>query len=494
MAFKANESFLKFLTIGAVGTRASIDFLQSVGLRPIELERYCTSNKIWSTKVKRLRLPDLLCIKSGVRIEVRAKSMLQIKMSDAPANPERVWDAGLRDGDVIAFVACSDASGEWRAIATPTVFDVASLRSAVSNSRLGPPKAASEGSERDRTWPASVPKHSGVVLEVTDQKILAQMENGRKQSFPLKRRGSPDKVAYVSAGDQFTAGGTFLCGVVKHVTTPSDLLGPRWNPLPLLDSDDTIDRYVAAKAWPHVSEDPIPLEQRIEAQDDVRVALELAASAMMLGSDRGWRFVHETLWNGDREDLRMEAVFILTELGNERSSEELLRVARSTNFDGSELRQAAVWGLGKAGARLYAELVPYIADDDPAVAMHAISAFGPDLDMSVIELLIAELSNPDSRKAASASAVLRQVGGIDVARRLVSDILRSGTAGDWQIATLGALPEEVRQGLLSEELQRQVAPVALLTSETKNWLASSESARDLDFIVRQALPSLGART
>ena len=94
MGFKVNSSFLRFLTMGALGVHSVLSELKDRGFEPIELERYCTSNNIWATKVKRLRLPDLLCVKTGMRVEVRAKSDLMIRMSDAPNNPERAWDAG----------------------------------------------------------------------------------------------------------------------------------------------------------------------------------------------------------------------------------------------------------------------------------------------------------------------------------------------------------------------------------------------------------------
>ena len=111
MGFKADTSFLRFLTMGAVGVRATMAQLHADGFEPIELERYCTSNKIWATKVKRLRLPDVLCVRTGLRIEVRAKSDLKVRMSDAPTNPDRRWDVGLRDDDVVGFVACEGGGG-----------------------------------------------------------------------------------------------------------------------------------------------------------------------------------------------------------------------------------------------------------------------------------------------------------------------------------------------------------------------------------------------
>lgn len=56
MGLKVDSSFLKFVTMGALGTRRVQELMVRAGLQPIELERYSRSNKIWATKVKRLRL------------------------------------------------------------------------------------------------------------------------------------------------------------------------------------------------------------------------------------------------------------------------------------------------------------------------------------------------------------------------------------------------------------------------------------------------------
>lgn len=80
--FKSEASFLEKITMGAIGAQKVIELLNANGHNVIELERYSTSNKIWATKIKRLRLPDLICLKCGRRIESRAKSKLGIIMSD----------------------------------------------------------------------------------------------------------------------------------------------------------------------------------------------------------------------------------------------------------------------------------------------------------------------------------------------------------------------------------------------------------------------------
>lgn len=132
MGFKVDTSFLRFLTMGALGVRRVADELRELGFQPIELERYCASNKIWATKIKRLRMPDLLCVRTGLRVEVRAKSDLKIRMSDAPNNPDRVWDAGCRDEDVVALIACAGSPEGPMPADRAVYFSVRTMRESVA--------------------------------------------------------------------------------------------------------------------------------------------------------------------------------------------------------------------------------------------------------------------------------------------------------------------------------------------------------------------------
>ena len=144
MGFKADTSFLRFLSMGAVGVHRVMDRLRARGFEPIELERYCGSNKIWTTKVKRLRLPDLLCVKTGMRAEVRAKTDLKIRMSDAPANPDRVWDAGLRDDDIVALITCFDTDDGPEPADDAVCFTVVEVLGVHSSIQLPLPRRARE--------------------------------------------------------------------------------------------------------------------------------------------------------------------------------------------------------------------------------------------------------------------------------------------------------------------------------------------------------------
>jgi hypothetical protein len=482
MAFKADSSFLRFLTMGAIGVHRTMQILQKRGFHPVELERYCGSNKIWATKVKRLRLPDLLCVRTGLRLEVRAKSDLKVRMSDAPQNPERVWDAGLRDDDLVAFIACREADSTLVAAERAAFFRVAALRASAKRSKLGAPKSASEGSERDRTWPVTVPSRSGSVLEVSAEKLVVQMHADgdrpeRRQTYRLK-----DRKAYVKPGEKFDAGVDIIAGLPDSMANLGSYLNRNYQPTKGLKNANVVDRYAAVKALRH-REDPgrlAALEKLLqEAKLDNRVRLEAAGVAAALGSKAGQDAIGAFVWeNAGGPELRMEAAFILSELGNaEFPADALRQIADSADLRGDEVREAAVWGLGMTGLRRYDMLLRFIGDEDEGVALHAITGFGRDTPRSVIEALIEDLIVGDAHRAPGASASLLNVGTDDVLDALISAARRQPV--DWVLATLGRMPpEETRRRLAGSGLLRRIAPL-LLTAPGANRLASEEVAERL---------------
>jgi hypothetical protein len=312
LGLKVDSSFLKFLTMGALGARRVCNLMADAGLQPIELERYSRSNKIWSTKVKRLRLPDLLCARTGLRVEVRAKSDLTIKMSDAPSNPARRWNTGLAPRDMIAFVLIREAEdGTLQPADNAELFWVENLQATEANSRLGPPKSASEGAERDREWPSIVPSNNGLVQALDEARISTRLDNGRNQTYQLR-----GKTAYFAVGQRFLADCQFLAGLPAEKAAFPNPRGVRWNPRNLLGAASPIDRYVAVKALGFVGAAPdIPAITNIAEHDpEGRVALEAAASLARLGNDHGLALLKAAIDEPQLPFLRMEAVLALSEL------------------------------------------------------------------------------------------------------------------------------------------------------------------------------------
>jgi hypothetical protein len=298
--------------MGAAGARQVMRLLENAGFQPIELERYCTSNKIWSTKVKRLRLPDLLCVRTGTRIEVRAKSDLKIRMSDAPTNPDRRWNSGMRKDDLSAFIACFDDEGTPKPADEAVFFSFGDLEKTEGVSSLGPPKSASEGAERDRTWPCVVPQRNGVVDSVDKATITVIMEPdedrpvARRQTFQLR-----GKVAYVSPGDRFKAQASIIAGVPARRVDIRTYLNNRYNPLVDIDSQNAVDRYAAVKSVSYLldkkKEVVAAIDRRLSLEKEERVLLEAAGAGTLLESQKAWDCLASFVWKQERADLRMKS-------------------------------------------------------------------------------------------------------------------------------------------------------------------------------------------
>lgn len=181
----------------------------------------------------------------------------------------------------------------------------------------------------------------------------------------------------------------------------------------------------------------------------------------------------------------MEAILILSELKTPFARSELVRAAMQ--FRGDERRQAAIWGLGKAGLRSYADLVPFISDEEENVAYHAIAAFGADTPRPVIERLVTMLVAGEPRTAPAASEALRVIANADVLAFLVQAAIEHKGNIDWVLATLGRLPPDtVRAHLKGTTLLDRVEPM-LLVSRGASWLATEKAATDMAFLVKQNL-------
>lgn len=359
MAFKVDASFLRFLTIGALGVRHVAGELRDLGFEPVELERYATSNKIWTTKIKRLRVPDLLCARTGIRIEIRAKTAI-------------------------------------------------------------------------------------------------------------------------------------LAGLPESLANLEDRLAGQYDPVAALDAEAAMDRFAAVKALPARPDlhdtAVIALDAMLAAEPDIRVALEAAGSAAAPGSKQGEDYLASLLArNAPGDDMSMEAILILSEIRTSFARQQLLQVADSVGFCGRELRQAAVWGLGKTGHCSYEDLVEFIGDDEQDVALHAIGAFGPDTPQPVISALTEVLLSHDTRKAAAASEVLRRIDNVSVLRTVLAVASAPPPGGDWALATLGRLsPDMVRVELSGTPLLRRLEPM-LLTAPITNWLEGESTSAELAFLLKQDL-------
>ena len=412
---------------------------------------------------------------------------------NAPNNPDRAWDAGLQDDDLVAFIACFD-DGEGPVAADEAMFfRIGDLRSTVDQSKLGPPKSASEGAERDRTWPATIPKRDGRILEVNNQRIVAELFAGgdqavRRQSYALK-----GKTPYVREGDVFRADSSFLSGLPSSMADLSAYLSHVYDPFAALGSHNDVDRYAAVKSFPYGDGDRTKASQALETlitrEREQRVKLEAAGSAAALGSTLRQETIAQFIWDEQAaHELRMEAVLILAELGDGGFTRELLKsIVAYPGFAENEVRQAAIWGLGKAGLRAYEDVLPFIADEEKNVALHAIGAFDANTPQRVIDRLVELLLHGDQRVAPAASEALRIIGSPEAIIALHYAYRQNEHARNWILATLGRMPPEtIRRELQGHDVLAALEPL-LLCAPGANWLSSEQMKTDIAFLLKQNL-------
>src|SRR5690606_35905364 len=143
--FKEEVKFARFLTYGVRGTLTVSEDLKRRGHVMAELERYAAGNKIWGVRPKRLRMPDLLCLRCGRRFESKSKSKLELKLSRGGEGRE--WfSGGMRDNDVFAFVWIG-GEGEDDPIGRPYYVTTADLHAQLDKVKAGTRKAIADGSE-----------------------------------------------------------------------------------------------------------------------------------------------------------------------------------------------------------------------------------------------------------------------------------------------------------------------------------------------------------
>lgn len=151
--FKSDDSFLRKLAVGAAGTNSTISRLKTMGFNPIELERGSTGFKIWKKiKIKRVRVPDILCLNTGIRFESRGKTKIEISMSHSLNDPKRAWDAGMRDDDLVSIVVFEqddDSPIDLKQISPVHFVSVREMRKAFAAGQVSitQPKGVEEGSE-----------------------------------------------------------------------------------------------------------------------------------------------------------------------------------------------------------------------------------------------------------------------------------------------------------------------------------------------------------
>lgn len=352
-SFKTDESFLEKLAIGAIGTRKVLESLTQHGHYPVELERGSTGYKIWkSIKIKRVRVPDILCVNSGIKVESRAKTKLVISMSHSSADETRGWDFGLKNDDFVGLVVCEKNGEEpidWIADNNVQYIKVSDLRKALDENKViqERPKGAQEGFESRLTWPCSIASSDGTITEISNRIKFRRASDNRAISLALSKKGielTPNvSENQIIKRHQILAS---VCSILEDI--PKRDIEPESYYRELLDSTLISDRYSAAKAYSFLNHpfDISPLIERIKDDGEhIYVKLEAASALARSDSPLGYEFIKSALLS-DYLEHRLEAVIILGELPSEHSSKLLIQVL-SDDTQHEEIRSGAAWALGE---------------------------------------------------------------------------------------------------------------------------------------------------
>lgn len=352
-SFKSDESFLEKLAIGATGTCAVFNDLKRQGHRPIELERGSLGFKIWkSIKIKRLRVPDILCLSCATRIEARAKTVLEISMSHSLSDPERGWDYGLLDGDMVAISFCSktgEGPTDWQAAPLIQYISVLELRKAFNEKRVltEKPKGAQEGFELRVRWPSAVSSCEGTVVEISPRLKFKRAEDQRTISLGLSR-GGIQLQPLVQAGERILSGQIVASAVPVASAFPCRGGATAETFVTLLRSTSVADRYAAAKALSHFDNAAIAhslRERMTDEKEHIYVRVESAAGLARRNDRAGMEFIERVL-AGEYLEHRLEAVIILGEIRSEASQNILVRILLDKEQH-AEIRAGAAWALGE---------------------------------------------------------------------------------------------------------------------------------------------------
>jgi hypothetical protein len=353
-AFKTDTSFLEKISAGAVGTLQVFEDLRKKGHSPIELERGSMSFKIWKKiKIKRVRVPDILCIKCGTRVESRAKTNLQITMSHSTSDPMRGWDSGLTDDDYIAFVHCYK-SGErpidWKADKLVQYTKVKEMREALSKNKVitVKPKGATEGFESRLTWPSAIAKADGRVIHI-DQKCLKfrRADDNRIIRLSMKKSELALK-PLVKIGDVIKKHQIIASVIPVSDTIPcQDVLSQDYY-IKLMKSTALSDRYGASKALSYFKsvKTIATLEENLnDKKEHIYIRLESASSLLKMGNKNSVPFFEDML-NDAYLANRLECVIVLGEIEQKESSDLLIKTLLDTTQH-PEIRAGAAWSLGE---------------------------------------------------------------------------------------------------------------------------------------------------
>ena len=495
LALKPDSSFFRKIALGAVGSRRVAEDLDRLGHRIAELERGAMDTKLWKeVKRKRVRIPDLVCERCGLRVESRAKTKTELSMSHSPTDQERAWDFGMVDADVIAFPVCkANEEKQWSAgrLSEPISYwhernwirwqpegRVNYVR--VSRFRAAPQgntatKGVTEGSETSVVWKARFSSRAGVVEAVEGQRItIARAGDGRRHTQTIP----PALTIVVERGEEVAINQIIASGVRPESDHDLRCAGtlPEGHLPQLLASRERTQRFTGVKLARLRREDSLgaPIAGlESDREEDVYIRLE-AVAYLVAVQNLGAEGLFAPYLASPDPQIQLEAVIALGEAG----TDECVRLLSAILDDGDRpyfARSAAAWCLSRiGGGEACRRLVRAFGDVDRNLRDEALEGI-VTVNTDAVPVLLAGLREVDPEIAAGCAEALRQQGALSTdSVREISAQLTGGNPSAWTVWLAGHLPRERLAGAVAD-LQR-TAPelhyaITLLWSFVESWVA-----------------------
>ena len=495
LALKPDSSFFRKIALGAVGSRHVAQDLERLDHRIAELERGAMDTKLWKeVKRKRVRIPDLVCERCGLRVESRAKTKTELSMSHSPTDQERAWHFGMVDADVIAFPVCKAGEEKqwstgrlkepisywhernwirWQPEGRVNYVRVARFRAVPQGSATT--KGVTEGSETSVVWKARFSRRDGVVEAVEGQKItIARSSDGHRHTQTVPK---PLRIA-MAQGEEVA-----LNQIIASEVRPEsdhDLRCPGVLPeghLPqLLASRERTQRFTGVKLARLQRDDSLgtPIAG-LESDQEEDVYIRLEAVAYLVGvCNVGAEGLFVPYLASPDQQIQLEAVIALGEAG----TDECVRML-SAILDDSErpyfVRSAAAWCLSRiGGTEACRRLVRAFSDVDRNLREEALEGI-VTVNSDAVPILLAGLREVDPAIAAGCAEALRQQEALSADTiREISAQLASGNSTVWAVWLAGHLPRERLAGAVAD--LQQTAPelhyaITLLWSFVESWVA-----------------------
>lgn len=504
LGLKSNREFLRNISIGAVGVCQVARLLHKGGFHIIELERYAMSNKIWANKNKRLRVPDLLCLKTGIRFESRAKSSLKVTMSHTKnkKKPERTWDYGLRDMDIVAFIRCWKQGDRWQPANRMNLFLAGEMRKVAHLAGGEKVKAASEGSELQLTWPSCVPQERGRVISVSRDQIRIKLDSGKESKCRLPRKkkvtdsdGCKQLVHFmlhpcVAVGD-VVCGEDIIAAPMQNIVPPICPKVHQYDFLADLDNNERVTVYAAVKALGFLPEFSGQSRSRLlhimNNHPDHYIRLEAASSLARLKISPGLEHIAQVATSTSEIELRMEAALILAEHETDEALKLLAKVA-SDIANPSELRAASAWGMaGYPRDIRNTPLLELVASDDDVTAVHAIVAASRLLSEDSLDYAL-DLIGADERRSAGIIRAITasQLNPVEKVVSRLGATEAEAVSRPWLLYLLASLGRKLCEPYISSQAPALLNELGFFWAFHKeNWTNRLDVADQIDFLMDQ---------